>query len=160
MWQDPCEHRCQKREPRESMKSSTRENIGIVIALVLTVVLVTVTDRLGMPQKWHAAIVGTLTSFCVVVLSYRLRWSRWSFWTALGVCLTIHSIAIWIEGLSRAGFSEAGPGVDSCLATGGACESADSGAEARCAAASRNCCNGLGARCRRATSGRERRTSD
>ena len=49
-----------------------------------------------MSQKWHAAIVGSITSFSVVILSYRLRWSRWSFWAAIAICLTIHSFAVWV----------------------------------------------------------------
>ena len=65
--------------------------LGAVVALALA----TIADRRGMPQKWHAAIVGTVVPFGVVVLSYRLRWRRWSFWASLAICLIVHTLAIW-----------------------------------------------------------------
>jgi ABC-type iron transport system FetAB permease component len=74
----------------------TRENFGILVMALLALALATITDRRGMPHKWHAAILGTVIPFGVVVLSYPLRWSRWSFWVSLGICLIVHTLAIWI----------------------------------------------------------------
>jgi hypothetical protein len=52
--------------------------------------------RRGMPQKWEAAIFGTLLPFWVALVSNQLRWSRWSFWASLAICLAIHLLGIWI----------------------------------------------------------------
>jgi hypothetical protein len=32
----------------------------------------------------------------VLALSYRLRWSRWSFWTSLAIRLALHTLVIWV----------------------------------------------------------------
>ena len=54
-------------------------------------------DRRGMPQKWHAAIIGTIFPFIFVVFSYPSTWlRRRSFWTAVGICLAIHLVGIWL----------------------------------------------------------------
>jgi hypothetical protein len=81
---------------RPAPRSSTRENILILLSVVLALVLVEVSDRQGIPQKWHAAIVGTIIPFMAVVARYRLRWRQWYFWISLGICFLIHTIAIWI----------------------------------------------------------------
>jgi ABC-type iron transport system FetAB permease component len=81
---------------RKRKRLLSRENIGILIGLVISLVLAVIADRRGMPHKWHAAIFGTTVPFGVVVLSYPLRWSRWSFWVSLGICLIVHTLAMWI----------------------------------------------------------------
>jgi hypothetical protein len=78
------------------VRSSTRENIGVFVAVLIALAFATMTDRIGMPHKWHVAILVTIAPFAVVVLSYRLRWSRWSFWMSLTLCLTVHIVAIWV----------------------------------------------------------------
>ena len=78
------------------MKRSTRENVGIALAVAISIALYFVARRNGMPQKWHAAIIGTTAPFLVAVLSYRLRWSRWSFWASVAICLAVHTLAVWI----------------------------------------------------------------
>jgi hypothetical protein len=77
-------------------RASTRENVLIALSVVLALALVAIFDWRGMPQKWHAAIVGTIIPFMAVIARYRLRWRRWSFWISLGICFSVHSIAIWI----------------------------------------------------------------
>jgi hypothetical protein len=54
-------------------------------------------DRSHLPQKWHAAGFGTLLPFFFAIYSYPSTWlKRWSFWTSLAICLTIHTVVIWI----------------------------------------------------------------
>jgi hypothetical protein len=43
-----------------------------------------------------AAIFGTLLPFWVALVSYQLKWSRWSFWASLAICLAVHLLGIWI----------------------------------------------------------------
>jgi hypothetical protein len=63
--------------------------------LVIALIIGEVMDRNGMPQKWHAAIVGSLLPFAVAIISYRRWWLRWSFWASLTICAVIHVIAVW-----------------------------------------------------------------
>ena len=50
-----------------------------------------------MPQKWHAAIFGTIFPFGFLLLSYPSRClKRWSFWASVAICLTVHLVGIWI----------------------------------------------------------------
>jgi len=74
----------------------TWENFGIVIGALVALALVTITDRRGMPHKWHTAIFGTIVPFGFVMSRFRMRWNRLSFWAALTICLAIHTAAIWI----------------------------------------------------------------
>lgn len=74
----------------------TRENFGIVIGAFVALALVTITDRRGLPHKWHTAIFGTIVPFGFVMSRFRMRWNRLSFWAALTICLAIHTVAIWI----------------------------------------------------------------
>jgi hypothetical protein len=77
-------------------RSSIRENLGILAIAVVGLAIATLMDHTGMPQKWHAAVVGTAVPFGVVIMSLRGRWSKWTFWEALTGCLLIHIFAIWI----------------------------------------------------------------
>jgi 4-hydroxybenzoate polyprenyltransferase len=81
---------------RKGNRLLSRENIGILFGLAISLALAIIADRRGMPHKWHTAIFGTTVPFGVVVLSYPLRWRRMSFWAALTICLAIHTVAIWI----------------------------------------------------------------
>jgi hypothetical protein len=58
--------------------------------------LAIVSDRGGMPQKWHAAVLGTVVPFGVVLMSLRARWSKWTFWEALTGCLVAHLFVTWV----------------------------------------------------------------
>jgi len=74
----------------------TRENLLLVLAAGVALALATIADRRGLPHKWHTAIVGTVIPFWVVIISFPLRWKRWSFWAALVTCLAAHTLLIWI----------------------------------------------------------------
>jgi hypothetical protein len=75
---------------------STSEKIGIFLGALVALSLAELTDRSGMPQKWHAAIIGTVCPFTVVILIYRPKWKLWKFWASLVACLVVHLVAIWI----------------------------------------------------------------
>jgi|SRR5579859_767221 len=76
--------------------SSPTDNWAIFFAVLITLGAVIFLDYQGMPQKWHAAILGTVGPFGVVVTTYRLRWRCWWFWTSFAICLVFHCLAMWI----------------------------------------------------------------
>jgi hypothetical protein len=76
-------------------RSSVRENLGILAMAIVGLGLAVVSDHWGMPQKWHAAVLGTVVPFGVAIMSLRARWSRWTFWEALTGCLVVHLALIW-----------------------------------------------------------------
>src|ERR1700740_3287887 len=73
-----------------------RDNIGLASGALAAVGLAIITDNRGMPHKWHTAIFGTVLPFLLVILTYPLRWRRWSFWASLAICLAVHSVLIWL----------------------------------------------------------------
>jgi hypothetical protein len=52
--------------------------------------------RLGMPQKWDAAILGILLPFYAVVIIRRTSWLRPTFWMTLGACFVANLLLIYI----------------------------------------------------------------
>jgi hypothetical protein len=66
------------------------------VAAVVTFALLIATDRHNISRKWVTAIVGTLGPFSLVVYACRRLAFKWSFWTALTICLALHLLAIWI----------------------------------------------------------------
>jgi hypothetical protein len=69
--------------------------IGICV-FVAAFAAARMTDRAGMPQKWHAAILGTLLPFAAIVSIKRTSWSRPTFWTTLGGCFALNLLLIVI----------------------------------------------------------------
>ncbi len=69
--------------------------LGICV-FVVTLAAASMTDRAGMPQKWHAAILGALVPFAAIVSIKRASWSRPTFWTTLGACFAANSLLICI----------------------------------------------------------------
>lgn len=67
--------------------------IGICL-FVATFAAATMTDRAGMPQRWHAAIVGILLPFSSIISIKRTSWPRPTFWTSLGGCLVLNFLLI------------------------------------------------------------------
>ena len=72
------------------------ENLYVVLLAVLALGVVFITDYFGMPQKWHAAIVGTFLPFGGVAWVFASRWRQRRFWIAMCVCLVFHIVAIWL----------------------------------------------------------------
>lgn len=83
-------------EKRRSKPSSFGENIVLLTGAAIAIAAVTLADRYGAPQKWHAAVVGTVVPFLVIVWVYRMRWPKWTFWASLTMCLAVHATAIYI----------------------------------------------------------------
>jgi hypothetical protein len=68
--------------------------LGICVFLV-TLAAASMTDRAGMPQKWHAAILGALVPFAAIASIKRTSWSRPTFWITLGACFVVNLLLIW-----------------------------------------------------------------
>jgi hypothetical protein len=74
-----------------------RENLGLLLGVCLALAMAGIMGDRHIPQKWHAAGVGTILPFIFVIFSYPSQWlRRWSFWLSLVTCLVIHLVAIWI----------------------------------------------------------------
>jgi uncharacterized membrane protein YccC len=69
--------------------------IGICIS-VATLAAVIMTASAGMPQKWHAAILGALVPFAAVVSIKRSSWLRSTFWTTLAACFVVNLLLLWV----------------------------------------------------------------
>src|SRR6267142_6577533 len=48
----------------------------------------------GVDQKWLTAVFGSLIPFGFVILAFRLRLLRWSFWASLAMCLAVHGLLL------------------------------------------------------------------
>jgi hypothetical protein len=66
---------------------------GITAVVILTAVIFL--DRMGAPQKWHAAVYGTVLPLATVVSVCHHKWARWQFWASLGICFAVHLLALW-----------------------------------------------------------------
>lgn len=51
--------------------------------------------KFGLPQKWHAAFVGTIAPFWYVAGVFRKRWGYSSFWQSLSVWFVVHLLLMW-----------------------------------------------------------------
>ena len=72
------------------------ENTLVVIVSIIAFFAAGIFDDAGMPQKWHAAIFGTLLPFAVVVSIKRTSWRRATFWASLGAFLAVHLLLIGV----------------------------------------------------------------
>ena len=52
-------------------------------------------DRMGAPEKWHAAVYGTVVPFATVLSVYHHKWAHWHFWASLGICFAVHLVVLW-----------------------------------------------------------------
>ena len=75
---------------------SWAENTILIIMCIITFVAVRILDNAGMPQKWHAAIIGVLVPFYAIVIVRRTSWRRATFWASLGACFAVNLLLIWI----------------------------------------------------------------
>ena len=73
---------------------SWAENTILIIMCIITFVAARILDNAGMPQKWHAAIFGTLVPFAAVVSIKRSSWHRATFWISLGMWFALHIFLI------------------------------------------------------------------
>src|SRR4051794_262516 len=79
------------------MKITERWTDRIIGTCVLVIAFAgaSVTDRAGMPQKWHAAILGVVVPFAAVLSIKRTSWMRSTFWTTLAACFVVNVLLIW-----------------------------------------------------------------
>jgi hypothetical protein len=47
-------------------------------------------------EKWVTATIGSIATFSFVIYAFRTHLLRWSFWVSLAICLSIHSVLVWI----------------------------------------------------------------
>jgi hypothetical protein len=73
-----------------------RDNVVLLIACLLCLVILLLMSHFGMPQKWHAAIAWTAVPFSVMVMMYHRYWSQWRFWVSLSICLLMHIGLMWV----------------------------------------------------------------
>ena len=64
-------------------------------ACAVAVIGALVMHKLGLPQKWHAAFVGTIAPFWYVTGVFRRKWMYPSFWKCLSLLLVVHLLLIW-----------------------------------------------------------------
>lgn len=50
----------------------------------------------GIPSKWVTATMGTAVSFALVIYMHRQWLTRWTFWTALLICLLVHCVLVFV----------------------------------------------------------------
>jgi len=74
----------------------TTENVLIIIVALIALGVVILMDRAGMPQKWHAAVIGTVVTFVGISLVFQRQWQLVVFWQAFGICFGVHLIALWL----------------------------------------------------------------
>ena len=81
---------------RVKSKNSATENIGLVLTVAVGFVAVLIANHYGLPQKWHAAVVGTAVPFGVVIIMCRKKWLSLEFWASLTALFLVHAVAIWM----------------------------------------------------------------
>jgi hypothetical protein len=86
------------REKRRKIRrrASLIEWLSAVALGLAAVVLGIAAYNHGIPIKWVTAVMATLLPFSMVIYSYRRRPLRWDFWTAMAICLLLHSIGMWV----------------------------------------------------------------
>jgi hypothetical protein len=73
----------------------TSDNVVLLIAVLVAILVGIVQLRLRMPQRWHAADTWTLVPFFLVITVFRRYWLGWRFWAAWLICLGFHLLLMW-----------------------------------------------------------------
>jgi uncharacterized membrane protein HdeD (DUF308 family) len=71
------------------------ENSYVLGGALCALAIAVIADHHGMPQKWHAAIVGTLIAFGGSIWALKRKWGTAKFWPAVIFCLGFHSVLTW-----------------------------------------------------------------
>jgi|SRR6516164_1483854 hypothetical protein len=77
-------------------KLRVAENLYFLGVALLGLAVSIITDRMGMGQKWDAAIVSTGVAFGASTWLLRSRWNRVRFWLAVTICFGIHILMTWL----------------------------------------------------------------
>jgi hypothetical protein len=78
------------------MKQKVTENLVIFVITTVGLCTIILMDHSGMPQRWHAAIVGTAVTFGGVMLVDQRKWPHGAFWLSLGICFVGHVVMVWV----------------------------------------------------------------
>lgn len=80
------------------MKKHTEVSENAISWMVMGLVLVAaiIFGRLGMPQRWHAAIMWTVVAFGPATMMRRKRWRSFSFWGKWAIYLSLHLLLMWV----------------------------------------------------------------
>jgi hypothetical protein len=78
------------------MRRSISDNLIVFLIVVGALAAAWMMDSLGMPQKWHAAVIWTGAALTGSILVFRKRWARPTFWIALVTCFAVHIFAMWL----------------------------------------------------------------
>jgi hypothetical protein len=81
-----------KMKKHSSVSDNSLAWIGAGVALVVAIIF----GKLGMPQKWHAAIMWTVVAFGPPMVGHRKRWGLWSFWLSWAAYLSLHVLLMWV----------------------------------------------------------------
>lgn len=66
-----------------------------IVCLVAVLVIAHLTNRAGLSQKWHPALVGTVIPFQIVLSMYRRRWASATFWFSVAIVFAVHCAFLW-----------------------------------------------------------------
>lgn len=76
-------------------RNSNFSSLNYFSICVVGVIAVIVMHRLGIAQKWDAALMGTLASFWVIIGLFRPLWLRPSFWISVTIWFAVHLLFTW-----------------------------------------------------------------
>jgi hypothetical protein len=72
------------------------ENLYVFAFGIAALAVAIAADENGMPQKWHAAIVGTVVAFGGSLWALKRKWKSASFWLAVITCFGFHVALMWL----------------------------------------------------------------
>jgi hypothetical protein len=72
------------------------ENAALVLIGLFAFFLAEAAHSRGIAVKWVTALFATAFPFCFLLYLRRRMRLRWTFWTAVLVCLAVHTLVIWI----------------------------------------------------------------
>jgi hypothetical protein len=74
----------------------TFENIVMGGMTLIAVASVLLAHQLGYPQKWDAAVYGTVVPFGSIIVLFRDKLKRKAFWQVYSICIAIHFVLFWV----------------------------------------------------------------
>src|SRR5437764_7679251 len=81
-------------QSRLKQRYALNENWILALLALAALVIAMIMDSRGLPQKWHAAILWTVTTFGALVLLLRRKWALIPFWAALAICFLVHLLLV------------------------------------------------------------------
>ena len=81
------------RASKKQKRAAFWEYAIYVLAGLLVFLLAGAAHNRGIAEKWVTALLETLFPFCLVIF-FRRKSFRWSFWIATAICLLVHCVLI------------------------------------------------------------------